>query len=150
MENDMHRSKKRVASPKNSSPFFVVRQNNDLETAEDYVELISDLIQSKGEARVCDIASGFGVSHVTVVRTLQRLQKKGYVTAQQRKPITLTNSGEKLAALSKSKHALLLEYLIFIGVPEEIAAVDAEGMEHHVSVETLEAFRNHLNLKTSQ
>ena len=121
-------------------PFTTFRKHHALETSEDYVELIDDLIQSKGRARIRDIASYFGISHVTAIRTIQRLQKKGYVHAQPRKPITLTASGKQLADLSRSRHAFLLEYLISIGVPEEVAVVDAEGMEHHVSIQTLDAF----------
>lgn len=125
--------------------FIQTRRHHLLETAEDYVELVADLIQSEGEARTCDLAVRLGVSHVTVVRTIQRLHQKGYLHAIPHKPITLTEKGKQLAAFSKSRHDFLFEYLISIGVPEEIAAIDAEGMEHHVSRETLEAFRNQLH-----
>jgi DtxR family manganese transport transcriptional regulator len=127
--------------------FIATRNHHLLETAEDYVELVADLIQSEGEARTRDLAVRLGVSHVTVVNTIQRLQQKGYLHAQPHKPITLTEKGKQLAAFSKSRHDFLFEYLISIGVPEEIAAIDTEGMEHHISVETLEAFRNQLKCK---
>ena len=130
---------------KSAKSFIAARQQHLLEVAEDYVELIADLIQSKGKARICDIAAHFGVSHVTVVRAVQRLQRKGYLHAQPHKPITLTKIGEQLATFSKSRHHLLLKYLISIGVPEEVAAVDVEGMEHHISIQTLEVFRNQLD-----
>jgi DtxR family manganese transport transcriptional regulator len=136
----------RKSSPNRAESFIATRQHHLLETAEDYVELVADLIQSKGEARTCDIAACLGVTHVAVVRTLYRLQRKGYLCAQPHKPITLTESGKQLAAFSKSRHKFLLEYLISIGVPEDIAAIDAEGMEHHISVQTLEAFRKQLAL----
>jgi DtxR family transcriptional regulator, manganese transport regulator len=124
--------------------FIVTRRQHLLETAEDYVELIDDLIQQKGEARTCDIAARLGVSHVTVVRTVQRLQQKGYLLSEPHKAITLTEVGKQLALFSRFRHNILFEYLLSIGVPEEIAAIDAEGMEHHVSIQTLEAFRKQL------
>lgn len=133
--------------PREAASFIATRHHHLLEKAEDYVELVADLIATKGEARTCDIAVRLGVSHVTVVRTIQRLEKKGYLKREPRKPITLTESGRELAIFSKARHSLVLEYLISIGVPEEIAIIDAEGMEHHISLETLEAFRNQLKSK---
>jgi len=127
-----------------AASFIATRHHHLLEKAEDYVELVADLIESKGEARTCDIAARLGVSHVTVVRTIQRLERKGYLIREPHKPIRLTEMGKQLAAFSKARHNLVLEYLISIGVPEEIAAIDAEGMEHHISTQTLDAFRNHL------
>ncbi len=121
--------------------FVLTREHHLQEIAEDYVELIADLIRNKGEARTCDLASHLGVSHVTVIRTIRRLQQKGYVHTEPHKPIHLTSVGEKMAALSKARHGILLTFLISIGVPEEVAKIDAEGMEHHVSERTLEALR---------
>jgi DtxR family manganese transport transcriptional regulator len=129
---------------KEATPFIATRHHHLLEKAEDYVELVADLIQSKGEARTCDIAARLGVSHVTVVRTIQRLERKGYLHREPHRPITLTESGKQLAAFSKARHNLIIEYLLSIGVPKEIAAIDAEGMEHHISLQTLEAFRHQL------
>ena len=86
----------------------------------------------------------FGVSHVTVIRTIERLKKKGYVLANPRGPITLTPSGMELAAACKERHLFLLKYLMALGVPESTASIDVEGMEHHISKTTLEAFQRHL------
>lgn len=122
--------------------FIATRDHHVSEIAEDYVEIIADLIHCKGEARVCDIAEHLGVSHVTVIRTIGRLKKKGYLDASQ--PITLTQEGMQLARFSKQRHDFLLEYLMALGVPKEVASIDVEGMEHHVSPQTLEAFQNHL------
>lgn len=126
--------------------FIATRHHHFLEIAEDYVEMIADLIEVKGEARTCDIAKVLGVSHVTVVRTIQRLTKKGLVYAKQHKPIMLTEEGKQLALFCKQRHNFLLDYLIAIGVPEEVAMVDIEGMEHHISATTLEALRRQLEL----
>ncbi|CCB86761.1 MULTISPECIES: iron dependent repressor, metal binding and dimerization domain protein [Parachlamydia] len=125
-------------------PFIATRNHHLLEVAEDYVEIVQDLITAKGEARVCDIAEYLGVSHVTVIRAVERLKKKGYLTSQQHQPVTLTAEGEKLAAFCKKRHKFLLVYLMALGVPEDIAAIDVEGMEHHISQVTMEAFQKHL------
>lgn len=127
-----------------AEPFIATRSHHISETAEDYVEIVYDLIAAKGEARTCDIAEHLGVSHVTVVRTIERLKKKGYLLSEQYRPITLTEQGTKLAIFSKERHRLLLEYLVALGVPESIAAIDVEGMEHHISPETIAALQKHL------
>jgi DtxR family manganese transport transcriptional regulator len=126
--------------------FAVTREQHLSEIAEDYVEIISDLLVQKGKARTCDIAELLGVSHVTVVRTLARLTKQGYVESTKEEPIQLTEKGTSLAYISKERHLLLFRYLIALGVPKEIAVIDTEGMEHHISPETLAAFKRHLEL----
>ncbi len=125
------------------NPFIETRQHHESELAEDYVEIIADLIASKGEARVSDIAEHLGVSHVTVIRTLKRLSEKGCL---QSSPINLTKKGAELAKYSKERHLFLLKYLKALGVSEEVAAIDVEGMEHHISAMTMSAFKNHLNI----
>jgi DtxR family manganese transport transcriptional regulator len=127
-----------------SEPFEATRSHHDAEKAEDYVEIIADLILMKGRAKVCDIANHLGVSHVTVIRTIERLKKKGYVYAEPHQPISLTEEGTKLAVFSKERHNFLMEYLMILGVPEQIAAIDVEGMEHHISETTIAAFEKHL------
>jgi DtxR family manganese transport transcriptional regulator len=106
--------------------------------------LIADLIETKGRARKSDIAKVMNISHVTTLRTLQRLQRDGYVETGPRQPIQLTQKGKQLASLAKKRHQILLEFLIKIGVPPHIAQLDAEGMEHHISQETLETLQAHL------
>jgi DtxR family manganese transport transcriptional regulator len=110
------------------------------EIAEDYVEAIADLVTESGEARVVDLARRFGVSHVTVNRTIARLQEAGYVTAQPYRAIFLTTPGRELAATCKRRHETVVLFLRSLGIPERVAERDAEGIEHHVSPETLEAF----------
>lgn len=109
------------------------------EVAEDYTEAIADLIESKGEARVVDLARAMGVSHVTVVRTIARLQRASLVIAQPYKEVLLTPAGRALARASKRRHRIVVAFLHALGVPPRIAERDAEGIEHHVSEETLEA-----------
>ncbi len=125
-----------------AKPYIQTRQHHESELAEDYVEIIADLKTAKGKARVSDIALQLGVSHVTVIRTLKRLSEKGYLTTS---PIELTTRGEEVAKHSKERHLFLLEYLKALGVSEHIAAIDVEGMEHHISPDTMSAFKKHLS-----
>jgi DtxR family manganese transport transcriptional regulator len=120
------------------------RQEHSQEIALDYVELIAELIATAGEARVTDLARRLGVTHVTVVRTIQRLKRAGLVTACPHSSILLTDAGLKLSEESRRRHELLVEFLKSVGVPDDVAHWDAEGMEHHVSKETLDAFVKHL------
>jgi len=120
------------------------RREHAHEIAEDYVEAIADLVAESGEARVVDLAKRLGVTHVTVNRTIARLQKAGYVTSQPYRAIFLTNDGRELAAGCKSRHETVVEFLRSLGIPERVAEMDAEGIEHHVSPETLAAFRTAL------
>ena len=115
-----------------------VRRNHATELAEDYVEAIADLIERNGQCRLTEIAKHFAVSHVTANRTVARLKKSGLATSKPYGPIELTMAGFKLADKSKRRHAIVLAFLIALGVSPAIARMDAEGIEHHVSDETLE------------
>ncbi|HVU09206.1 MAG TPA: manganese-binding transcriptional regulator MntR [Verrucomicrobiae bacterium] len=116
------------------------RRDRAHETAQDYVEAIADLSAELGEARVTDLARRLGVTHVTVNRTLARLRRAGYVNSKPYRAIFLTNAGQKLAEESKKRHETVVAFLRSLGVSEKIAELDAEGIEHHVSPETLAAF----------
>ena len=116
------------------------RRDRAAETAQDYVEAIADLSASVGEARVVDLARRLGVTHVTVNRTLARLQKIGFVNTKPYRAIFLTDAGHKLAAECKQRHEIVVSFLRSLGISERIAELDAEGIEHHVSPETLAAF----------
>lgn len=119
--------------------FARIRDDHAIETASDYVELIQDLIDQQGEARAADIAAALEVSHVTVTKTIQRLQRDGLVTSLPYRSIFLTDEGRQLAEAMRRKHQIVLGFLNALGVPPEIAESDAEGIEHHVSDATLAA-----------
>jgi DtxR family manganese transport transcriptional regulator len=121
------------------------RREHASETAEDYVEAIAELTASVGEARAADLARRLGVSHVTVIRTVARLQRDGYVSTEPYRSIFLTPKGARLAEDSARRHAIVVKFLVSLGVPEQVAQSDAEGIEHHVSPETMSAFKRHLN-----
>lgn len=124
--------------------FRRVRDAHLTEVAEDYVELIADLIEQTGEARVVDLAGRLGVTNATVNNTIHRLQRDGFVTSKPYRSIFLTEKGQKLAAASRERHRVVREFLIALGVDAETADADAEGIEHHVSDATLDAFRSYL------
>lgn len=130
------------------NPFQRTRQDHSSETAEDYCELIQTLTRESGEARVVDIAERLGVSQVTVSKTIQRLRREGYVNAQPYRSIFLTEKGAELAAASRTRHDMVIEFLTALGVPAEVANTDAEGIEHHVSAETLEAMQRFLDSRS--
>jgi DtxR family transcriptional regulator, manganese transport regulator len=121
-----------------------IRKDHATETAEDYVEAIAQLIAEQGRCRIVDLAARFGVSHVTVTKTVARLAKEGLVITQPYGPMTLTEVGERMAAESKKRHEIVYQFLVSIGVSATTAADDAEGIEHHVSAETLRCFRRSL------
>ena len=116
------------------------RRDRSLEVAQDYVEAIADLSASVGEARLTDLARRLGVTHVTVNRTLARLKQAGYVNTKPYRAIFLTDAGQKLAEESKKRHVTVVAFLRSLGISEKTAESDAEGIEHHVSPETLAAF----------
>jgi len=125
--------------------FQRTREDHSRERAEDYVEMIDSLIRETGEARAVDLAERLGVSHVTVSKAIQRLQRDGLVTALPYRSIFLTERGADIAAASQRRHQLVLGFLRALGVSEDVANVDAEGIEHHVSGETLAAMRRFLD-----
>ncbi|MFT4098874.1 MAG: manganese-binding transcriptional regulator MntR [Rhodoblastus sp.] len=111
---------------------------------EDYAELISDLIGTEGEARPTDIARRLGVSHATAIKSIARLKREGLATSKLYRGVFLTPAGEMLARRVRARHRLVVDLLVAIGVPQAAAEVDAEGIEHHVSEETLRAFAKFL------
>ncbi len=135
---------------KESVSFTKTRTEHSTEIAEDYVEAIADLIEENGEARVVELAKKLGVTHVTVNRTLLRLKKAEFVSTQPYRSIFLTEKGLKLAKQCKQRHEIVKGFLMKIGVPEHIAELDAEGIEHHVSPETLAIFRAYTEKKKTK
>ncbi|MEL6715039.1 MAG: manganese-binding transcriptional regulator MntR, partial [Planctomycetota bacterium] len=128
-------------SATDASRFARVREAHATELVEDYVEAISDVGADGTDVRVRDLAARFGVSHVTVSRTLGRLQRDGYVDTAPYRPVTLTDRGRALAERSRARHETVLAFLLALGVERATAEIDAEGVEHHVGDETLERFR---------
>ncbi|MGD2109486.1 MAG: manganese-binding transcriptional regulator MntR [Phycisphaerae bacterium] len=118
--------------------FRQTRRDHATETAEDYVELIDRLSDDRGEVRLVDIAKHMGVSPVTVNQTLSRLQRAGLVRKEPYRAVFLTAEGKNLATRSRNRHEVVVRFLCTIGVPDVQAAIDAEGIEHHISAVTLQ------------
>ncbi len=146
-------NKKKAASPRLSAPGsgpetalyqHQTRLQHAQERAQDYVEAIADLIAASGEARATDLAKSLGVTHVTVIRTVQRLKREGLVTTQPYRSIFLTDSGRTLAGKARARHEKVVTFLEALGVAKSTARADAEGIEHHVSDETLKAMEKFL------
>ncbi len=121
--------------------FTRVREAHKLEAIEDYVELIDDLISVSGEARLVDVANRMGISQPTASKTLARLQRDGYISSEPYRSIFLTTKGKQLADESRARHEVVYQFLLAIGVTKDVAKRDSEGIEHHVSEETLGVFQ---------
>lgn len=134
-------------SPKSVARHQRTRKDHSMETAEDYVEAVDDIVTATGQCRVVDLTRHFGVSHVTVTRIVSRLVREGFLQTEPYRPIELTKKGRTLAAESRKRHQTVYDLLLALGVSERIAGIDAEGIEHHVSQETLRCFERFL--KTS-
>jgi DtxR family transcriptional regulator, manganese transport regulator len=130
-----------------SAPFRRTRSDHQVELNQDYVELIAELIDERGEARGTDIAMRLGVANATVVKSLKRLQAKGYIEQEPYRPIQLTGEGWKLAEDGKRRHATVENFLLALGVSNEAARIDSEGIEHHVSAETLKAMTKFIAMR---
>lgn len=120
--------------------FQAVREARRSELAEDYVELIAELIAHFGEARPVDIASRLGVTAPTVAKTLDRLARDGLVMRARYRSVFLTDQGRALAEECRVRHDIVVRFLIRLGLDAETAEQDAEGIEHHVSARTLALF----------
>ena len=127
----------------NSDRFEQIRNARNSETAEDYTEMIADLIRNAGEARAVDLAKHFGVTGPTVNSIIRRLVRDGLVVSKPYRSIFLTEKGQILADYCKKRHEIVYDFLIKIGVNSDTAKNDAEGIEHHVSAETLSVFEKY-------
>lgn len=112
---------------------------------EDYLEVIYELIQQKGYATAVDISESLNVSSPSVTKMLQRLDESKYLRYERYRGISLTQEGIAMAENIHEKHSLLVEFLKMIGVDENIANIDAEGIEHHLHSETLKKLQIFIN-----
>lgn len=127
-----------------------MRQAHESEMAEDYVELIAELIEARGEARPVDIAERLGVKPPTVTKNISRLKTAGLVRREPYRAIFLTETGQQLAEACRRRHRIVVAFLLSLGIDEETAERDAEGIEHHVSDRTLAAFEEELRRSRRQ
>jgi Mn-dependent DtxR family transcriptional regulator len=106
---------------------------------EDYLEQILDLINTKGYARVADIAQGLKISQASVTNMVQRLDAEGLLKYEKYRGLVLTTAGETLARNIMRRHQLLTDFLRMLEIEEDVVYHDVEGMEHHISPQTLNA-----------
>ena len=132
-----------MKNTRSSEPFQFsnIRSQNKNEILEDYVEAIQEILQNKGDVKNTDLAQHFGVSQATVNKNLKRLINFKLAKSEPYRSIFLTEEGEKLATQSKEKHEIVYNFLIKLGVSRKIAENDSEGIEHHVSDETLKLMK---------
>ena len=89
-----------------------------------------------------------GVSQPTATKIIARITKQGLVISEPYKNILLTGTGKRLAIDCKKRHAIVKDFLLALGISENTAEIDSEGIEHHVSTETLNAFKAFILKKT--
>tara|TARA_Y100000590_G_scaffold470003_1_gene661225 strand:+ start:122 stop:553 length:432 start_codon:yes stop_codon:yes gene_type:complete len=130
--------------------FKNTRNAHGYENTEDYLELIADLISLNGEARIVDIAKNLGISQATANKTVKRLKKQKYIKKDPYRSIFLTTIGKKIAIKSKKRHKIVYNFLINLGLSKNIAQLDSEGIEHHVSDFTLKKLENFNKIKNKK
>jgi len=119
---------------------------------EDYLEQILELINTKGYARVVDIAERLQISQASVTNMVQKLDAEGLLKYEKYRGLVLTTAGEELARNITYRHQLLSDFLQLLGLDPQIIHHDVEGMEHHVSpatVHAIESLTSHLKRRPS-
>ena len=130
-----------IARYRGPNQYSKIRSQNKNEILEDYVEAIQEISEIKGDVKNADLAIHFSVSQATVNKNLKRLISYNLAKSEPYRSIFLTNEGKKLAAISKQKHQIVYNFLVKLGVSKKIAQFDSEGIEHHVSEETLKLMK---------
>ncbi|GAB6969029.1 manganese-binding transcriptional regulator MntR [Komagataeibacter kakiaceti JCM 25156] len=153
-QNDLQRLKKAADtlpdSKIHSEGFRANRMARQNALIEDYVELIADLLDEGQEARQVDLAERLGVSQPTVAKMLVRLTDEGLVARKPYRGVFLTEEGRKMAEAVRTRHRIVEAFLLSLGISQENARIDAEGLEHYVSAETLDAFQRAMNAGLAQ
>jgi Mn-dependent DtxR family transcriptional regulator len=122
-----------------------VKKDHRTDRMEDYLEVIYELVQQKGYATTVDISSYLNVSSPSVTKMMQKLDETGYLNYEKYRGIKLTNEGIRIARNIRNRHGLLAEFFMIIGVDEETANNDAEGIEHHLHPETMRKLEEFIN-----
>jgi Mn-dependent DtxR family transcriptional regulator len=108
---------------------------------EDYLEVISELVELKGYATTLDISRYMNVSAPSVTKMLQRLEENKLLEYEKYHGINLTNKGTQIAIEIRQNHGILLEFFEILGVNHETANKDTEGIEHHSNPRTIKQLR---------
>ena len=110
------------------------------ESTEDHLERIDELVESKGYARVTDIAESLGLRRSTVSNMVRRLAARGFVNYERYRGLTLTAEGRAVARHIKKRHRTLSALLEQLGLEPDTIAAEVEDIEHHLKPATLAAF----------
>ncbi len=113
---------------------------------EDYLEVIYELIEQKGYATTVDISKYLNVSSPSVTKMVQRLDESGHLNYEKYRGISLTQQGVLVAKSIRERHGLLADFFKMIGVDEDSANKDAEGIEHHLHPETLKKLEEFIKI----
>ncbi len=116
---------------------------------EDYLEVISELVELKGYATTLDISRYLNVSAPSVTKMLQRLDDGGYLEYEKYRGINLTPKGKQIAGTIRQKHGILLEFFEILGIGSDTANRDAEGLEHHINPKTIKQLRKFITFLKS-
>lgn len=107
------------------------------QSMEDYLERIHELIEAKGYARPIEIAAALGIRQSSVTKMMRRLHEQGLAIYEKHRGLTLTDAGAKIAIRIRRRHKTVSEFLRLLGVDEQCLQEDTEGMEHHISSQTI-------------
>ena len=116
---------------------------------EDYLEIIAELVELKGYATTLDISRYMNVSAPSVTKMLQRLDENGYLEYEKYHGMNLTSKGTQVAEGIRQKHGILLEFFEILGINDETASKDIEGMEHHLNTKTIKQLRKFITFLKS-
>lgn len=111
--------------------------NSLSEANEDYLERISELLEEKGYARVSDMAERLLIKPASVTKMVQKLEQLGYIKREAYRGFTLTALGERVGKKIGKRHLILKEFLTLLGVSNKVMQKDIEGLEHHLSDESV-------------
>src|SRR3954451_9214498 len=116
----------------------MITQAAPSQSAEDYLERIHELIEEKGYARVVDIASSLKVKQASVTSMVQKLAEAGYLKYEKYRGLILTDQGREVAHKIRNRHETLSRFFSLFGLDAETQKEDIEGIEHHLSPDTVE------------
>ena len=106
--------------------------------SEDYLEAVYHLVRDKGYASTVDISEKLGVKPPTVSSMIEKLASKGYLEHERYRGMRLTEEGEKLARAVIRRHTAVYDFLTIVGIEDDVAFEDTEGIEHHLHPETIQ------------
>ena len=120
------------------------------QSAEDYLERIHELIEEKGYARVVDIAESLKVREASVTSMVQRLGEQGYLNYERYRGLVLTEKGREVACQIQERHETLARFFSLLGIDAETQRRDIEGIEHHLSGDTVKLLADLVSFFESQ